>query len=347
MSGDMNESHEPSPDSTPAPSPVPRAKPLLKSYQLAFLLASGTAFLFWASPGQFMRIAEPLVWPVYYLVSHLPWGRGDSTLGYVVALALALVYLFGLWLVIVWGWRRSSRGFKLALAGCALASVGCYWGLNAYRERIDWTSRGLNPARPGFKPAVVLLAGTFDYRFTGWETGKPYSGTARFEIRMRGADYYYAERWTGHQGKYGSWDALRLSLPDFSGTWNRSYSGSGRHGRGGSSAASDETLLAARRLWNGPEFIGASAADEYSIGRATERFSKLKQHGRFQIPERIEWTEGDRREVLHVRRVEFLHEPSTGWFRMIKQKYFDRGDGSRQFWKTNLNEAGWAGEKKP
>lgn len=328
--------------------PAASAKPLLKSYQLSFLLAVGTVFLLWIYPSNsLIRIAERLFRPLYYLVSNLPRGRENSVVGYLVPLVFVLAYLFGLWLVVIWGWRRSSQGFKLAIAVCAFASIGGFWSLKVYRERIDWTSRGLNPDRPGFKPAVVLLAGTFDYRFKGWETGGHYAGTARFEIRMRGADYYYAERWTGHHWKYGSWDALTLSLPDFSGTWNRSYSGSGHHGRGGSSEASDDRLLVARRLWREQEFVGAAGPEEVSIRGATERFSKLKQYGRFQIPERIEWMEGDRREVLQVRRVEFLNEPGTNWFLMIKQKYFDHGDGSRQLWKTNLNEAGWSGEQKP
>ena len=193
----------------------------------------------------------------------------------------------------------------------------------------------------------MLLAGTFDYQFKGIDTGMKHAGTARFEIRMRGPDYYYAERWTGNLWKYDSWDALTLSLPDFSGTWNRSYSGSGHHGRGGSSGASDDRLLVARRLWRGQEFVGATSPDEFSLRRATERFSNLKQFGRFQIPLQMEWTEDDRREVLHVRRVEFLNEPGTNWFLQIKQKYFDHDEGARQLWKTNLNEAGWSGEQTP
>jgi hypothetical protein len=37
----------------------------------------------------------------------------------------------------------------------------------------------------------------------------------------------------------------------------------------------------------------------------------------------------------------------TNWFVMIKQKYFGRTGGSRQLWTTNLDEAGWSGERKP
>ncbi len=108
-----------------------------------------------------------------------------------------------------------------------------------------------------------------------------------------------------------------------------------------------EGLLVGRRLWRGDEFIGASAADEVKIRGATERFSNLKKFGRFQIPRRIEFTERDTREVLRVRRVEFLNRPGTNWFFAINQKYWEHGEGRSQMWKTNLNEAGWAGERNP
>jgi hypothetical protein len=192
---------------------------------------------------------------------------------------------------------------------------------------------------------VVLLAGTFDYQVTSELTGHFSRGTARFEIRMRGADYYYAERWTGHQRKRGSWDALTLSLPQFSGRWNRSYAGTGHKGRGGSAPSSDDTLLVARRLWRGDEFIGAAAADEFSLRGATERFSRLKHAGRFHIPQRIEWSDGNRREVLHVRRVELLNEPGTNWFAQIQQKYFGDLEDRARLRGTNLDEAGWAAQE--
>ncbi len=164
---------------------------------------------------------------------------------------------------------------------------------------------------------------------------------------MRGADYYYAERWKGKFDRQGSWDALTLAMPDFYGTWNRSITITGGHGRGGGSDHRYEGLLVARRLWQGPEFIGATAADEFTLPRATERFFDLKPFGRYQIPQRIEWSEGDSYEVLHIRRVEFLNAPSTNWFGTIREKYFEHGENQRELWKTNLHEAGWAGEEKP
>ena len=316
----------------------------LKSYQVTFILTISTVFLIWTGDlVGLIRFAEPLLMPLGYLQSLLPGSRSNSTMGFILLWVLGLAYLFGLWFLVVWGWRSFSRGFKVAMAICALASIGCSWGLKAYREQADWSSRGFNPDRSGFNPPVVLLAGTFDYQHKGWETGSLYTGTARFEIRMRGADYYYAERWTGHQRKYGSWKTLTLSMPDFSGTWNRRYSAYGTKGGGTSSESSDSSLLIARRLWQGQEFVGAISEDEFSLNGTTEHFFDLKQHGRFKIPERIKWTSEYRRETLHIRRVEFLNEPNPDWFVLIKQKYFGRGDESRQLWKTNLNEAGWSG----
>jgi hypothetical protein len=321
------------------------SEPLLKTYQLAFLLAVGTVLFFWlVRPMRSIRIAEVVMWPMTYIWFDLMTGRGSSTMMYFVGLVLSLGYLFLLWFGIIWSFRHASKDCKVALGLCALAIAGVWWGLKVYGERVDWTSRGLNPDRPGFEPAVVLLAGTFQYRFTGLDTGWRYSGTARFEIRMRGADYYYAERWTGHGWKYGSWDNLTICVPGRPLMRNRSFSGSGHHGGGG---GADDRLLVGRRLWDGDKFIGATMPDEHSVDGATERFSKLKRFGQYDIPMRIEFTKGDRREVLKVRRVEFLNEPGTNWFWLVQQKYFDHSEESQQLWKTNLNEAGWSGERRP
>jgi len=325
-----------SPDASDAP-----ARPFLKTYQLAFLLAAGTDIFFFVSLStKINRILQAVFWgPVAYLSSYLPERWYESIIGLVVSLLLSLGYLFVLWAGIVWGLRHSSRGFKFALALCALAGWAGTWGLKAYSERIDWTSGGLNPDRPGFKPAVVLLAGTVDGQFSDWEA----MNTAKFEIRMRGADYYYADRWVGTFGKNGAWEALMLSLPKFHGEMYR------RHFAPGGGMAQEESyegLLVARRLWRGHEFVGAARADEVSNDGETERFSELKQFGRFQIPERIEFTNSSRREVLRVLRVEFLNQPDTNWFQMMRQKYFENSEESKRLQATNLNEAGWWGERK-
>jgi hypothetical protein len=323
----------------------------LKSYQLAFLLAAGTTLLtFFPTLGKFNKIQNEVFWPVEYVLSFLPRRWEVFPFGFLLSLLLGLTYLFFLWLLIVRGFRRSSRGFKLALALCVLASFLGSWGLKAHHERIDWTSHGLNPDRPGFKPAVVLLAGTFEFGFTSADAGAPGNAhpppeTARFEIRMRGADYYYAERWVWHPGVYPSWDSLMLSLPHFSGTWDRSRTGSGVRGQGGGNEVSEQSLQVARRLWRGDEFIGAATADEISLEGATERFSDLKQFGSFKIPCVIEFTDADRHEILHVRRVEFLNQPDTNWFLLIRQKYFGNSEDSKRLWMTNLHEAGWTGEQ--
>ena len=328
----------------PPEAPPPARRRLLKSYQLAFLLAVATLVLLLIYPTRgSIRLAEWVFWPLIALAPRLPVPLGNHSFQVVTMLVLGLAYLFGLWFLIVWGLRRSSRGFKLALAVYAGACIGTWWGLKAYRERMDWTERGLNPALPGLKPSVVLLAGTFDYQFTGMDTGWHYTGSARFEIRMRGADYYYAERWTGSYWKYNSWDNLKLLTPEAGWNCTRSYSGSGHHGRGGGMSGNE--LLVARRLWRGNEFVGATAPDEVRAGQASERFAELKTYGRFKIPMRMEFTEGDTREVLHVRRVEFLSRPSTNWFHAINEKYFGSFSSRTNLWRTNLNEAGWSGQQ--
>ena len=330
----------------PPEAPPPVRRRLLKSYQLAFLLAVATLFLLFLYPTRGLsRYAEWLFWPLIALAPRLPVPRGNHSFQVFTMLVLGLAYVFGVWFLIIWGLRRSSWGFKLALAVYAVACIGTWWGLKAYREPVDWTERGLNPALPGLKPPVVLLAGTFDYQFTGMDTGWHYTGRARFEIRMRGTDYYYAERWTGSHWKYNSWDNLTLLTPDAGWNWTRSYAGSGHHGRGG--GISGDELLVARRLWRGNVFFGATAPDEVRAGQASESFAELKTYGRFKIPMRIEFAERDRREVLHVRRVEFLSQPSTNWFHAIKEKYCGSFSGRTNLWRTNLNEAGWSGQRSP
>jgi energy-coupling factor transporter transmembrane protein EcfT len=322
-------------------------KPRLKTAKWAFLLAVVSLFLLLMFPGGwYYRMTIYLFQVPLHYVKSLPWCDSSIWASMIVGTATFLACSFGCWFVVLWGWLHSSRGFKMVFGGCAVASLLCFWGLKAYKERIDWTSYGLNPDLPGFKPTVVVLAGTFVYRFKDDENEYVHSGTARFEIRMRGAEYYYAERWHGYPSKNGSWDALYLGLPEFYGVRNSSRTGSGRHGGGWSSPASpdeEKRLLVARRLWRGQEFIGAKSSDDYTLGHAKERFSELRQFGRFQIPMHIEWSEGGGWESFRVRRVEFLPGPDTNWFEMIGQKYFTERRTLPIVTSKTYDEAGWAG----
>jgi hypothetical protein len=311
---------------------------------MALVFTAGTILFCFMFPSDgLFRAMKMVLTPVLALVSILPRASRISVWGLDAAsLLLGFAYFYGLWFLVICGLRRASRQLKVVLVLCVLLGIAGWCALKAYAGRIDWTSRGLNPARPGFAPAVVLLAGTFDYGFTSSITGEHRAGAARFEIRMRGADFYYAERWTGSYGKYGSWDSLALALGKSCFTWNRSYSGSGHHGRGG---GGDDRILVARRLWRGEEFVGATAANSFASNGVTERFLELKQFGRFQIPGRIEFSDGERHEILHVRRVEFLGQPGTNWFYQIKQKYLDHLGTTGQPGAANLDEAGWSGEQ--
>lgn len=319
-------------------SPEAEAAPTLKSYQLAFLLAAVFTLVslssFSALPA---RVIVFLFAPANFVLLLLPWNPMES--GYVfVPMLAAFSYLFGVCFILVWGYRKSSTRLRRAVGLCALFGLAGWWALKQYETGVDWTSRGLDPARPGFKPPVVLLAGTLESDFLGGSAKAEF-----FEIRMRGTNWYYAERWKGAARKSGSVDRLTLALPGFYGTRNRWSLGMRVRG-GGGSFEGDAGLQIGQRLWRGNQFVGASTEDEAPIGQGTERFAKLKQVGPYRIPQRIEWIDHDSRQILQVRRVEFFNRPDTNWFAWIKAKYFEQ---SSLALKTNLNEAGWAAEFIP
>jgi hypothetical protein len=308
---------------------------------VVLLLAAGTVLLILGLPG--WEIASPL--SHFFGVSvgialHFLFASDRSVGGLIFGMVALVVQPFAFWYAVVWGMRCGSRGFKWALLFCVAAIAAWAWGFDAYRDRPDWTSRGLNPERPGFAPPVVLLAGTYESRISP----NP-SGSGRFEFRMRGSDFHYAERWTGHRGRCGSSDILSLSVPEFSKTkaeyfpchWMVVYRFKKR--------PADELYPAiGRSLWCGEEFVGADGRTEFSMGKIDVRFSELKQFGRFQIPMRMEWSNAGRGEILHVRRVEFLTEPGTNWFHTIRRKHFESSATALRGAGTDLNEAGWNGE---
>jgi hypothetical protein len=316
----------------------------------AFIFTVVTLLCLFGIPSQTTAV---VFWPVFYVCSHLPFWGISPALGETAVLSLAyftrvllfsFFYALAVWLFILWAWRHSSTGCKLALGTCIPAAFVFWRGLAAYQERIDWTSRGLNPGRPGFKPAVVLLAGTLDYESTDLADQR-HSGTALFEIWMRGADYYFADRWHGSYSKYGSWDAVTVVLPNFEGNRHSGYSGRGRRGGSGQSSGSTSNSLPGQSMWRGSEFIGGAVPNSPLGPGGNVVFSEPKVFGPYQIPQRIEWRQGSRREVLHVRRVEFHNEPGTNWFLATKRKYFGDKEGPPQRVQSLLEDAGWSGKK--
>ena len=263
-------------------------------------------------------------WPVLWIVQHSIPHTFQPSGGWWILLMIIVgfFYAFLVWWLVLFGLFKSSKHFKWSLVFCALLSLGFFYSLKTYKTQVDWTSRGLNPDRTGYKPSVVLLAGTVDYRFTDWETHWLRTGTATFEIRMRGYDSYYEMLWTGNSQTYNTFAFTRIALTNFYGTWNRSFAGSGHHGRGGSSEGAYTGLLPGRRLWNGNEFVGVTGELSANNKNQSEIFSKLRQVGSYKIPGEIEFDEGDHHELFVVRRVEFLPQPSEEWFNLVREKYF-------------------------
>jgi hypothetical protein len=227
------------------------------------------------------------------------------------------------WYYIIKFCLRASRHFQVTIA--AVVIVGFIF--HAPKSGVDWTSGGLNPNAPGFKPQVVILAGTTERGF--------------FEIRMRGADYYYCEEWNDPEWENGSWYRLYLAIPDFAQSWGLSRGRFGTRGGGGSWLGRSEDLVLARRLWNGTNFIGATTNDTVAEERqpqVREEFEDLEKVGPFLIPKRINFESfSGGSKTYNIKKIEFWNRQSTNWFLDVKRKHFDR-DSSLQT--IDLNEPG-------
>ncbi len=296
-----------------------------KPCHLAIALAGLTVFLSFFGSSFFGRHTESVAmyffWPLYWFAQHF-YPRGGGAWWILFVITVFFIYAYLVWWLLIFGLIKSSKHFRWTLVMCALCAVGLFLSLKSYRSQVDWTSRGLNPNRLGYKPSVVLLAGTVDYRFTDSETHWVRAGTARFEIRMCGYDRYYEMLWTGNSRTYNTFAFTRIALTNFYGTWNRSFAGSGHHGRGGSSEGAYTGLLPGRRLWNGNEFVGVTDELTVTNKNQSEIFAKFQQFGSYKIPGEIEFIEGDHHELFVVRRVEFLPQPNEEWFDLVREKYF-------------------------
>ncbi len=217
----------------------------------------------------------------------------------------------------------ASKPMRKALLGCvALGLVsGCV--IHWYSTRIDWSSRGLDPNRPGFKPQVVILAGTFDFKSTRGAGSR----SGLFEIRMRGREYYYRKVWRGSDWRVGSFFDVMIQTPE---SWFRLDLRRLPHTtRGGGSGGvfDDATIMLARRLWSTTGFVGANQAElvaEDRLGQI-EEFKGLIQVGPWQIPRKIRLSRGTERvENFVIHKVEFSALPKAEWFQQILAKYRDQ-----------------------
>ena len=204
------------------------------------------------------------------------------------------------------------------------------------RRPDDITVRGLDTNRPDFKPQLVILSGT--------------NSNGYFQIRMRGADYYYCRKWNNQKWENGSWFTMELDIsPDVAFVRGLHCNGFGSGG-GGFSAGLPNDLVLARRLWNGTNFIGANTNELIAEERRWDRkeeFQKLDKVGPFLIPKQIKFSnhnssDQDRKvETYTILQIEFSDEPSTNWFWDVKRKYYDHS------LTTDLDEPGpFLGERK-
>lgn len=304
-------------------------------------LAAITIFLPFLSIRQSEMLVMYFYWPAIWFLQNIVPHTFHPSGGWWMLLwiIVGFLYAYFVWWLVLAGLFKSSHHFKWALVVCSLLAVATFYSFKNYRNHEDWTSRGLNPDRPGYKPAVVLLAGTVDYRFTDWETHWLRTGTAKFEIRMRGYDRYYEMLWTGSSRTYNTFAFTRIALTNFYGTWNRSFAGSGHHGRGGGGEGPYTGLLPGRRMWKGDDFIGANAEQLTAENKGqNETFKKLRQVGPYKVPSEIQFDEGDHHELFIIRKVEFLPEPVAEWFDLVRKKYFERDDKIRQM---DLGEPVW------
>lgn len=285
----------------------------------------------------FPAFVEHIFNPLGKVLEKIPFAR---KVGIAWIFIVPVIWFFA-WYFIIRFYLLASRRFQIAIV--ALIVLGMTLALTLHEQKIgiDWTSRGLDPNRPGFKPQVVVLAGTFSFRNKNMDTSQFNSGNAYFEIRMRDADYYYCRKWNDAQWKVGTWFHLELAVLNFAESWGLYFKSFETIGGGGSWLGRPEDLVLARRLWNGTNFIGADVnnltAEEHEW-HLQEEFQKLEKIGPFLIPKRIRFSEGDERdETYTIKKVEFWNEPSTNWFWDVKQKYFDHGSNSRT---NDLDEPG-------
>jgi len=253
-------------------------------------------------------------------------------IGFGWVIILAVIWFF-VWYFIIKFFLQGSRHFRASLMALVLLGMGLVFALHKANSPVDWTSGGLNPNRPGFKPQVVILSGTTEHGY--------------FEIRMRGADYYYCRRWNSFEWKHGSWFEMDLSIPGFSMTRALISRPLATQGGGGSWSRSQDLVLA-RRLWNGTNFIGANPNEmvaEESEWHAREEFRKLKKVGPYLIPREIIFSDGldsgghywGETGTYTIKKVEFWNQPSTNWFWAVKRQHFDYGSFERT---NDLHEPG-------
>ena len=244
---------------------------------------------------------------------------------FIVMVIWRLLTIYFIFYIPVKLWMTSSRHMRIALVAYVVLCFGTYGFCQWYSTKIDWTSRGLNPDRSGLEPQVVVFSGEFDYWYKAW--GGPKSGSAFFEIRMRGHEYYYCKKWHGYDWRPGSW--FRVEIANHGEGWSDGLAISSGGTRGGGGTWASDNLWA-QKFWSGQTFVGANTnslfTEEYIWPYRKEEFAKLVKVGRWLIPTHIQIADKgneSREENYHIKKIEFLPTPDTNWFEQVMQKYSD------------------------
>lgn len=285
-----------------------------------------------------------LAWPTSWAVSHFHLGDGWHL---IVMMIWGLFVTYLVFYILVKLWMTSSRHLHIALVAYIVLCFATYKSHQWYSTRLDWTSRGLNPDRPGFEPQVVVLSGEFDFWFHDSLINQSKSGHAFFEIRMRGHNYYYCRKWHGYDWRVGSW--FRVEIANHGEGWSWGLASLSHTTRGTGGSWHRDNLLA-QRLWDNKKFVGADpnnlAIEESKWPNRKEGFGKLVKVGRWMIPTRIHISnEGSdaRNENYYIKKIEFLPTPDTNWFEHVMAKYADHNS---EFRSVDLGEPGVAPRKR-
>lgn len=308
----MSDFQQDAPESSEPPTTPTKS---VQPHQIALWTSLATLIIGFLIPEVLIPLGYITFGPVEFVLGRfLPWHAWSGF----IRVAAALLVLYVEWYIPIKLWAIASRTLRWVLVGYVGLCLATWWGLTAYENRIDWTSRGLNPDRAGFDPQVVVLAGDVSTR----------RGKANFEIRMRGWDSYYLKQWKGHPPKPRSRTFMQVACHGEGASWGTRHGRFGSKGGGGGIRADETALLVARRLWDGDKFVGviegAERAQDDRFAGATEEFSQMFTHGPWLIPGQIEFIrDGRSKEVYRVRRVEFQTEPVEIWFENVKRKHLD------------------------
>jgi len=224
-----------------------------------------------------------------------------------------------------------------AVGGATVAMVSLFalgWGRSD-----SWVKNLCQQLKQPEIPPVLFLSGTV----TETRRGTPGRRRGRFELYVRGQDYYFLRCWRGDltnqsafsplrlvafttplfQGQISGWSTWEMNVHDFHGTRSRRWGRYGPKGGGSLSEGMTNFLSTGRRLWGTSGFAGAR--EEGQINQewyGTETFKNVVRVQGYLFPRRIEFTDGENLKVFEVAHYEFRDEPTVDWFYQQRDSLF-------------------------